>query len=238
METEDTEKEEEIQKEENTVTSEETEQPINTENTENNNSINIKNEIAINTKKPSKKTLYIFIIIILIAIIIIYKPHFTGNIINNMESTQILLKTNQGDITLELYEDMPKTAGNFKNLVEKGTYDGVIFHRIINGFMIQGGDSTGTGMGDPNIPKIQDEFTNTELDENNRGTISMANAGPNTGSSQFFINLVNNNFLDGKHPVFGKVIEGMDIVDKIAKVQTDSRDKPLEEVKIIEAKVL
>ena len=104
--------------------------------------------------------------------------------------------------------------------------------------MIQGGDPTGTGMGDQNIPNIEDEFTKTKLDQNNLGTISMANAGPNTGSSQFFINLANNNFLDGKHPVFGKVIEGMDVVDKIAKLKTNSQDKPLEDVVIIKASII
>jgi len=101
--------------------------------------------------------------------------------------------------------------------------------------MIQGGDPTGTGMGGPGY-MIKDEFTYNN--RNDRGTISMANAGPNTGGSQFFINLVNNNFLDTKHPVFGKVVEGMDVVDAIAKVETDSNDKPLEEVKIIKASVL
>ena len=104
--------------------------------------------------------------------------------------------------------------------------------------MIQGGDPTGTGYGDSNIPNIKDEFTKTDLDKNNRGTISMANAGPNTGSSQFFINLVDNNFLDGKHPVFGKVIEGMDIVDDISKVETDANDKPLEKVVILKASLI
>jgi len=142
-----------------------------------------------------------------------------------------------GDIVIELYSEMPITAGNFKKLVNQGFYDQVIFHRIINGFMIQGGDPTGTGTGGPGY-NIQDEFTNTNLDKNNRGTISMANAGPNTGGSQFFINLADNNFLDKKHPVFGKVIEGMDIVDKIAKTETDSQDKPLEEVKIIKATIV
>jgi len=133
---------------------------------------------------------------------------------------------------------MPITTGNFKNLVEQGVYDGVIFHRIIDGFMIQGGDPTGTGYGDPSIPNIKDEFTHEGGNKNNRGTISMANAGPNTGSSQFFINLVNNNFLDSKHPVFGEIIQGMDTVDKIAKVSTDMNDKPLEEVKIIKASII
>lgn len=148
---------------------------------------------------------------------------------------KVKLETTQGDIVIELYDKMPITAGNFKKLVEDKIYDGVIFHRVIDGFMIQGGDPTGTGMGDPNIPKIKDEFTKTDLDKNNKGTISMANAGPNTGSSQFFINLVNNNFLDGKHPVFGKVIEGMEVVDKIGKVAKNAQDRPLEDVVIKKA---
>ena len=153
-----------------------------------------------------------------------------------MDAKVVLLETNKGNIKIEMASDMPITAGNFVSLVEKGTYDGVIFHRIIEGFMIQGGDPTGTGYGDPSIPNIQDEFTSNN--RNDRGTISMANAGPNTGSSQFFINLVNNNPLDDKHPVFGKVIEGMDVVDAIAKVETDGADRPLEEIKIIKASVV
>lgn len=151
-----------------------------------------------------------------------------------MENT-VLLKTNMGDIKIKLYDDMPVTTGNFKKLVEEGFYDGVIFHRVIDNFMIQGGDPTGTGTGGPGY-KIKDEFT--DHNKNNRGTISMANAGPNTGGSQFFINLVDNNYLDSKHPVFGEVIEGMDVVDQIAKVKVNSQDKPLEEVKIIEAKLI
>ena len=151
-----------------------------------------------------------------------------------MDETKVKLETTQGDVVIQLYEEMPITSGNFKKLVSEGFYDGVIFHRVIDGFMIQGGDPEGTGMGGPGY-KIKDEFTNTDLDKNDRGTISMANAGPNTGGSQFFINLVNNNFLDGKHPVFGKVIEGMGVVDKIAKVQKNTQDKPLEDVVITKA---
>ncbi|MBM3247061.1 peptidylprolyl isomerase [Candidatus Pacearchaeota archaeon] len=151
-------------------------------------------------------------------------------------TTKVLLETNMGDITLELYSEQTITSGNFISLVEKGTYNGVIFHRVIDGFMIQGGDPTGTGYGDPKIKNIRDEFNGEQ--KNNRGTIAMANAGPNTGSSQFFINLVNNNFLDGRHPVFGRVVSGMDVVDAIAKVETNSADKPLKEVKIITAKIL
>ncbi len=152
-------------------------------------------------------------------------------------NTRVKLETSQGDIIIELYSEMPVTAGNFKKLVEEGFYDGVIFHRVIDGFMLQGGDPTGTGTGGPGY-KISDEFTRTDLDKNDRGTISMANSGPNTGGSQFFINLVNNNFLDGRHPVFGKVIEGMSVVDKIGKLETDAQDRPLEEVKILKAVIL
>jgi peptidylprolyl isomerase len=148
---------------------------------------------------------------------------------------KVLLKTSMGDIILQLYEDMPITAGNFQKLVEKGFYDGTVFHRIISGFMIQGGDPTGTGCGGPGYA-IKDEFT--RKNKNDRGTISMANAGPNTGGSQFFINLVNNNFLDSKHPVFGKVVEGLDIVDALGKVKTGANDKPVKEVKIESAKVM
>lgn len=150
-------------------------------------------------------------------------------------STKVLLKTSMGDITIQLYEDMPITVGNFKKLVESGFYDGTIFHRVIDSFMIQGGDPTGTGTGGPGYT-IKDEFT--DHNRNNRGTIAMANAGPNTGGSQFFINLVDNNYLDKAHPAFGKVIEGMDVIDKIGKVKKDFRDKPLKEVKIISAKVI
>jgi len=152
--------------------------------------------------------------------------------------TKVKFETNKGDIVIQLYDkEMPVTTENFKKLVQKGFYDGVIFHRVIEGFMLQGGDPTGTGMGGPGY-KIKDEFTETDIDANNRGTISMANAGPNTGGSQFFINLVDNNFLDGRHPVFGKVVEGMDVVDAIGRVETNSNDKPLEPVRIIKANVI
>ena len=137
-----------------------------------------------------------------------------------------LLETNFGNIEIELFEkEMPVTAGNFRKLVEKGFYNGVVFHRVIPDFMIKGGDPTGTGMGGPGY-SIKDEFAKSN--RNDRGTISMANAGPNTGGSQFFINLVNNNYLDKMHPVFGKVTKGMDVVDKIAKVKTSAEDRPRE----------
>jgi peptidylprolyl isomerase len=148
---------------------------------------------------------------------------------------QARLETSMGNITIALDPTMPVTAGNFETLVKKGFYNGVIFHRVINGFMIQGGDPTGTGSGGPGYV-IKDEFAANN--RNDRGTVAMANAGPNTGGSQFFINLVNNNYLDTKHPVFGKVVEGMDIVDTIAKVQTSGQtggNRPLKNVTIIRA---
>jgi len=157
----------------------------------------------------------------------------TASMTPSAESQKMVrLETNMGNITIALAPDMPITAGNFESLVKKGFYDGVIFHRVINGFMIQGGDPTGTGRGGPGYV-IKDEFTKSN--RNNRGTISMANAGPNTGGSQFFINLVNNNFLDAKHPVFGTVAEGMDVVDKIAQAKTDADDRPVKNVTIIRA---
>jgi len=160
-------------------------------------------------------------------------PAGTVSMTPSAESQKLVqLETNMGNITIALAADMPTTAGNFESLVKKGYYDGVIFHRVINGFMIQGGDPTGTGRGGPGYV-IKDEFTKSN--RNNRGTISMANAGPNTGGSQFFINLVNNNFLDAKHPVFGTVVEGMDVVDKIAHVKTDANDRPVTNVTIIRA---
>jgi peptidylprolyl isomerase len=182
-----------------------------------------------------KKKLVSFIIIA-IFIIAIGATYYTYN--NKMNSTKkVLLKTTEGDITIELYSDMPITTGNFEKLVSQGFYNGVIFHRVIDGFMIQGGDPEGTGMGGPGYT-IKDEFTHKPKNSNERGTISMANAGPNTGGSQFFINLVNNNFLDSKHPAFGKVIAGMDVVDKIGKTNTGANDRPVKEIKIISASIM
>ena len=179
----------------------------------------------------NKSVIFIISIIVLVGIIGMVK-------MNQTNETKVEFETTHGKIVLQLYEkEMPITAGNFKKLVGDGFYDGVIFHRVIDGFMLQGGDPLGTGIGGPGYT-IKDEFTGSDLDMNNRGTISMANAGPDTGGSQFFINLVDNNFLDGRHPVFGKVVEGMDIVDAIAKVETNSQDRPLEEVRIIKASLI
>jgi peptidyl-prolyl cis-trans isomerase B (cyclophilin B) len=144
--------------------------------------------------------------------------------------TTATLHTNHGAIVLELYpEDAPKTVENFVKLARDGFYDGVIFHRVIPDFMIQGGDPTGTGRGGPGY-QFEDEFNDRKIV---RGALAMANAGPNTNGSQFFIVTADAaSWLDGKHTVFGKVTDGMDVVDTIAQVPRDGMDRPNDEVTI------
>jgi peptidylprolyl isomerase len=155
--------------------------------------------------------------------------------------TKVLLHTSMGDITIELRNDKPITTANFIHLVQQGKYNNTIFHRVMAGFMIQGGDPTGTGYGDPSIPTINDEIGSNN--HNYNGTIAMANTGqPNSGSSQFFINVANNNNLyssfDSSYPVFGKVISGMNVVMAISNVATNSNDKPLTNVTLIGASII
>ena len=139
--------------------------------------------------------------------------------------------TSMGNFRIELYSDLaPKTVDNFVSLAKKNFYDGVIFHRVIDGFMIQGGDPTGTGMGGPGY-QIDDEF-GEGLKHNAKGILSMANAGPNTGGSQFFITLVPTPWLDGHHAIFGHVIEGMDVVEAIGHTKTNRQDRPVKDVVI------
>lgn len=167
------------------------------------------------------------------------------DIVNDMNPIAVL-ETNKGVIEIELFDDsMPITAGNFTKLVEEGFYDGIKFHRVIDGFMIQGGDpNTKTnqvltyGQGGPGY-SIPDEHIEGELLSNVRGTISMANSGPNSGGSQFFINLTDNTNLDfnkaplsSKHPVFGRVVAGMDVVDAIATMETGPSNLPVDDVVI------
>lgn len=136
-----------------------------------------------------------------------------------------VMKTTEGDITLELFDDdAPKTVGNFKELAGKGFYDGLIFHRVIPDFMIQGGCPEGTGTGGPGYT-FEDEINDHKVV---RGALAMANAGPNTNGSQFFIvTTAEAAWLDGKHTVFGEVTGGMDVVDKISGTETDARDRPV-----------
>ena len=146
-----------------------------------------------------------------------------------MPNRTVTMKTNHGTITIELFDEQaPKTAGNFADLVGKGFYDGVIFHRVIDGFMIQGGDPDGTGRGGPGY-KIPDEF-GEGLAHDGEGVLSMANAGPNTGGSQFFITLAATPWLDGKHAIFGKVVDGLDVVREIGSVPTGPGDRPMNDV--------
>ena len=143
--------------------------------------------------------------------------------------TYAKFETTLGNFTIELFEEQaPNTVGNFAKLAEKNFYDGVIFHRVIDGFMIQGGDPTGTGRGGPGY-QFADEFQ-PALKHTTEGMLSMANAGPNTNGSQFFITLAPTPHLDNRHAVFGKVVEGMDIVRKIGKAPTKPGDRPVADV--------
>jgi peptidyl-prolyl cis-trans isomerase B (cyclophilin B) len=144
--------------------------------------------------------------------------------------TTATLQTNYGPIVIELFDDdAPKTVENFLKLSHDGFYDGVIFHRVIPDFMIQGGDPTGTGSGGPGY-QFEDEFNDNKVV---RGALAMANAGPNTNGSQFFIVTTEAaSWLDGKHTVFGRVTDGMDVVDVISALETDARDRPRQDVVI------
>jgi len=141
----------------------------------------------------------------------------------------VTIETNHGTITAEMFADVaPKTADNFVELAKKGYYDGLIFHRVIDGFMIQGGCPNGTGTGGPGYT-IKDEFA-PGLKHDSEGIFSMANAGPNSGGSQFFITLVPTPWLDGKHAIFGKVTGGIEVVRAIGKVKTGMGDRPRDKV--------
>lgn len=143
-----------------------------------------------------------------------------------MANRTATFETSEGTFKVELFEDKaPITTKNFIDLAQKGFYNGIIFHRVIEGFMIQGGDPTGTGRGGPGYT-IKDEF-HKELKHDTPGILSMANAGANTGGSQFFITLAPTPWLDNKHAVFGKVTQGLDVVQKIGKTKTGAADRPV-----------
>uniref|UniRef100_A0A0E0QMC9 Peptidyl-prolyl cis-trans isomerase n=2 Tax=Oryza TaxID=4527 RepID=A0A0E0QMC9_ORYRU len=148
---------------------------------------------------------------------------------------EVTLETSMGAFTIEMYyKHAPKTCRNFLELSRRGYYDNVIFHRIIKDFIVQGGDPTGTGRGGESIygAKFEDEIR-PELKHTGAGILSMANAGPNTNGSQFFITLAPCQSLDGKHTIFGRVSKGMEIVKRLGSVQTDKSDRPIHEVKIL-----
>ncbi len=153
------------------------------------------------------------------------------------KSSIVVLETNQGIVEITLFDDKaPKTCENFKGLVEQGYYNGIIFHRVIKNFMIQGGDPTGTGRGGESFwgGKFEDEFA-PGLQFDRKGLLAMANAGPNTNGSQFFITTVPTQWLTGKHTIFGEVTKGYDIVQKIEQTRLGAGDKPVEEQKILKA---
>jgi len=181
------------------------------------------------------KTIYT---ILALALLALSGCAITGNSAKeDTMNTKVLLETSMGDIKIQLFDDkVPVTTGNFKKLVEEGFYNGVIFHRVIDGFMLQGGDPTGSGMGGPGY-QIQDEF-HPSLTHSKAGILSMANAGPNTGGSQFFITLAATPWLDNHHSVFGEVIEGMDVVEAIGKTPVGAQDRPKTDVVINKASVV
>ncbi|KAI9818733.1 MAG: heme binding [Phylliscum demangeonii] len=154
--------------------------------------------------------------------------------------TNVVLETTMGAVTVELYEDQaPKTCKNFRTLAERRYYDGTVFHRIIPSFMIQGGDPTGTGRGGSSIygEKFDDEI-DPSLRHSGAGILSMANSGPNTQGSQFFITLAPTPWLDGKHTIFGRLTSGMRVIQRMGLVKTGAADRPLEDLKIVRARVV
>jgi peptidylprolyl isomerase len=152
----------------------------------------------------------------------------------NSGSNKVLLVTSIGNITIELHDDMPITSGNFRNLTERRIFDGTIFHRVVHNFVVQGGDASVKGI---DVPTIRDELPNKH--SNVRGSVAMAKTSePNSATSQFYINLVDNVRLDSNYSVFGEVIAGMNIVDAIGNVQTDTNDKPLQDVTLIRAELV
>ncbi|KAI1485539.1 cyclophilin-like domain-containing protein [Biscogniauxia mediterranea] len=155
-------------------------------------------------------------------------------------TTAVVLETTMGPITLELYTShAPRTCANFRELASRGYYDGTVFHRVIPGFMVQGGDPTGTGRGGRSIygEAFADEIS-PALRHTGAGVLSMANAGPDTNGSQFFLTLAPTPWLDGKHTIFGRVRAGMPVVRRVGLVPTGPDDRPLEDVKILRARVL
>lgn len=162
-----------------------------------------------------------------------------------MDNTKIKMETSMGEMEFELFDELvPETAGNFKKLVEEGFYDGQRFHRIIKDFMVQGGDPLSKdvanmarwGTGGPDY-SIKDEFV-AELIHDKKGLLSMANSGPNTGGSQFFITLVPTPWLDGRHAIFGKITSGEDVLDALGAVETGEADRPVEEIIITKVSVI
>ena len=169
------------------------------------------------------------VILLVVSLVTVYvlKPRTQSTVVSN----KVLLMTDYGNITIQLYDDMPITAGNFKNLASQGVYDGTLFHRVVQDFVIQGGDASPKGI---TVPTISDELPNKH--SNVRGSVAMAKTNEsNSATSQFFINVKDNLNLDSNYSVFGTVISGMEVVDTIKNVPVDTNDKPLQDVTILKA---
>lgn len=177
--------------------------------------------------KYQKIAIFVAVLIILMA----------GAILISKENKpiKVRLQTELGDVVIQLYDDVPLTTTNFRKLVNQGYYNGIAFHFVVKDFIVQTGDRTGMGKGNPGYT-IKDEFTKDN--HNYKGTVAMANIGPNTAGSQFFFNIQDNLFLDNTHVVFGKVTEGMDIIDRINLLITDDNYRPIGRVEIIKAKIV
>ena len=189
---------------------------------------------ARKAKTFRRRVLAIAIIVVVVAALVwLYQSSRPLPAASNLNT--VVLRTSMGDITIELYDDMPITTGNFRNLVSQGVYDGTIFHRVVANFVVQGGDATSKGI---NVATIADELPNKH--SNIRGSVAMAKtSAPNSATSQFYINLKDNSAdLDSNYSVFGAVINGMTVVDNIGQVQTDQNDKPLQDVTLTKAELV
>jgi len=178
-------------------------------------------------------------VIAIVIVVVAYQMIGKDDVGTNGVPTRVLLVTSMGNITIELYDDMPITSGNFESLTQSGTYDGTVFHRVVHDFVVQGGDASVKGIGVPTIP---DELPNKHY--NVRGSVAMAKTSdasgrvqPNSATSQFYINLKDSPHLDTDYSVFGRVIEGMAVVDAIGNVQTDTNDSPLQDVTLTRAEL-
>lgn len=181
--------------------------------------------------KDTKKIVFLLFLVLLLASSCTNKSNYIRGEEKNMKNRHAIIQTNNGDIEIELFEDKtPITAQNFIKLAQSGFYDDLKFHRVIPKFMIQGGDPNGDGTGGPGYT-IKDEF-DPSLKHDSPGIVSMANAGPDTGGSQFFITVAPTPWLDEHHAIFGKVVSGYDVVEKISNVRRDEFDKPVEDVVI------
>jgi peptidylprolyl isomerase len=181
----------------------------------------------------NKKVIIAVVFLAFIVVMIVYSSMTLKSTPNTNEKTnKIILRTSMGNITIQLYDDMPITSGNFKNLTQHGTYDGTIFHRVVHDFVIQGGDASMKGI---SVPAIPDELPNRH--SNVRGSVAMAKTDqPDSATSQFYINLKDNSGnLDSNYSVFGTVVAGMNVADAIGSTSTDNNDKPLQDVTLIKA---